>query len=74
VTVSDTTPPVISSATASPNVLWPANHRLVPVMVTFALVMSIVADRQAAFPGPRRSTDTLSDVDTHPTTVVRPPR
>jgi hypothetical protein len=36
VTVSDTTPPVISSATASPNVLWPANHRLVPVKLTVA--------------------------------------
>jgi HYR domain len=33
VTVVDTTPPVISSASASPNVLWPPNHRLVPVTI-----------------------------------------
>jgi len=31
---ADTEPPTISSVTASPNVLWPANHKMVPVTVT----------------------------------------
>jgi uncharacterized protein len=34
VTVRDTTPPVIVSLTATPSVLFPANHKLVPVRVT----------------------------------------
>lgn len=33
VKVVDTTPPVISSVSASPNVLWPPNHKMVPVTV-----------------------------------------
>jgi hypothetical protein len=34
VTVVDQTPPVINSIAASPNTLWPPNHKMVPVMVT----------------------------------------
>jgi hypothetical protein len=34
VTVLDTTPPQIISATASPDLLWPPNHQMVPVTVT----------------------------------------
>jgi hypothetical protein len=37
VTVVDTNPPVIVSASATPNVLWPPNHQLVPVDVTAAV-------------------------------------
>lgn len=33
-TVIDTTPPVISGAAADPSVLWPPNHKLVPVSVS----------------------------------------
>jgi hypothetical protein len=33
VQVVDTTPPVIESVTATPNVLWPPNHKLVPISV-----------------------------------------
>jgi hypothetical protein len=34
VTVKDTTPPVISALSASPNLLWPPNHKFVPVQVS----------------------------------------
>ncbi len=34
VTVVDTTPPAIGAVTASPNVLWPPNHQMVPVTVS----------------------------------------
>jgi hypothetical protein len=33
VTVQDTTPPVITSITASPDLLWPPNHKLVDVAI-----------------------------------------
>jgi len=36
VTVVDTQPPIISSVTASPNVLWPPNHKMVPVVVAIS--------------------------------------
>jgi len=32
--VVDTTPPVIQNVEATPNVLWPPNHKMVPVAVT----------------------------------------
>lgn len=34
VTVVDTTPPVIANVSASPNSLWPPNHKMVPVKIT----------------------------------------
>src|SRR2546425_4918555 len=34
VIVTDTTPPVISAISVSPNVLWPPNHEFVPVQVS----------------------------------------
>jgi HYR domain-containing protein len=36
VTVTDTTPPVIGTVTASPNTLWPPNHKMVLVTVTMS--------------------------------------
>ncbi len=33
ITVEDTTPPVIESVSADPKVLWPPNHKMVPVTV-----------------------------------------
>lgn len=32
--VVDTTPPVITSASATPNVLWPPNHKMVPITLS----------------------------------------
>jgi len=37
VTVKDTTPPVISSLSASPAALWPPDHKMVPVTVSVAV-------------------------------------
>jgi hypothetical protein len=34
VTVIDSEPPVIASASANPNVLWPPNHRLDPIRIS----------------------------------------
>jgi HYR domain len=42
VTVKDTTPPNITSVTASPNSLWPPNHKMVPV--TAAVSVTDVCD------------------------------
>ena len=33
---ADTTPPVISSLTATPSLIWPPNHKMVPVTLTAA--------------------------------------
>jgi hypothetical protein len=50
VTVRDTTAPTISALVASPHVLWPSNHRLVPA----ALVADVV-DVADPNPGPKQS-------------------
>jgi hypothetical protein len=36
VTVVDTTPPAIASLDTTPNLLWPPNHRMVPIVVTLS--------------------------------------
>jgi len=36
VAVIDTLPPVFTSASVTPNVLWPPNHKMIPVQVTAA--------------------------------------
>jgi HYR domain len=46
VEVVDTTPPVIGSLTATPNVLWPPNHKMVPVVA--AVSVSDICDSSAA--------------------------
>jgi hypothetical protein len=38
ITVVDTTPPLISSASASPNILWPPDHQRVTVMATWKII------------------------------------
>ena len=40
VTVNDTTPPRIVRIVATPNVLWPPNHRMIPVNLTVDAVDS----------------------------------
>jgi hypothetical protein len=42
VAVVDTTPPTIASVSASPNILWPPNHKMVPVNVN--VVSSDICD------------------------------
>lgn len=37
VTVEDKTPPTISAISINPSVLWPANHKMVPVTVTVSV-------------------------------------
>ncbi len=46
VTVKDTTPPAIESAWATPNVLWPANHKMVDIAIG-----AVVSDVCDAAPG-----------------------
>ena len=41
VTVEDTTPPEVTSITATPGVLWPPNHQMVDVVVTVTLVDAV---------------------------------
>src|SRR5262249_54363668 len=45
-TVVDTTPPVISSVSATPNLLWPPNHKMVHVAV--GVVVADVCDPTAS--------------------------
>ena len=49
--VPDTTAPVISSVTATPNNLWPPNNRLVPVTVTVAATDDVDASPVCALNG-----------------------
>ncbi|SRR6266446_5377895 len=53
-------PPVIKSLTATPNVLWPPNHKMVPVSLTIVStgdpspvcqVSSVTSNEPVAFPG-----------------------
>lgn len=37
ITVADTTPPSVEQATASPDVAWPPNHKMVPVTIDYAV-------------------------------------
>ena len=46
VTIQDTIPPVIANVTATPNSLWPPNHKMVPVAV--AVSVSDVCDASAS--------------------------
>ncbi len=38
ITVKDNTPPVITNVSATPNVLWPANHKMRNVTINYAAV------------------------------------
>ncbi len=56
VTVVDTTPPSISSIMASPNILWPPNHKMVNVAINYN-----VTDNCTAQPACRISTVTSNE-------------
>jgi len=62
VTVTDTMPPVVDSIVASPDTLWPPNHKLVPVSITVSAtdnchpspscrIVSVTANEPALGPG-----------------------
>jgi beta-lactamase superfamily II metal-dependent hydrolase len=72
VTVRDTTPPAISPVSATPAVLWPPNHALVPVTITAAA--SDIADPLAscaiASVASSEAIDGLGDGDTAPDWTV----
>jgi hypothetical protein len=59
-TVGDTAPPVLSIV-ADPSVLWPANHRLVPVRISW-----LVTDRCDTTPGVRLVAVNSSESDDAP--------
>ena len=56
VTVADTTPPSISDVMASPNILWPPNHKMVNVSINYN-----VTDNCTAQPACRISTVTSNE-------------
>lgn len=41
VTVQDTTPPVITNISATPNSLWPPNHRMAPIAISATAVDAV---------------------------------
>lgn len=68
VTVIDDTAPVIASVTATPQVLWPANHRLIEVHVTVEAsddtdpapqvrIVNVIANEAVDAPGSGNTTD-----------------
>ena len=64
----DTTPPTIRSVSASPNVLWPANHKLVPVTLTVDAVDAVdpAPTCKIASVASSEPVDGLGDGDTAP--------
>lgn len=72
ITVVDTTPPSIASISISPNVLWPANHKMAPVTVSISVsdvcdnsVSSAITSVTSSEP-----VEGLGDGDTAPDWVV----
>ncbi|MCP3959892.1 MAG: hypothetical protein GY719_18770 [bacterium] len=70
VTVGDTAPPVIAAATAEPAVLWPPNHKMVPVSLSFDVtdacdaepmcqVTTVTSSEPVTGPGDRTEPDWL---------------
>lgn len=75
ITVVDTVAPSIGSATASPNVLWPPNHRMVPVSVAAAVTDACDAGAtcQMLSVTSNEPVNGLGDGDTAPDWVVTGP-
>src|SRR5262249_29700999 len=67
VKVVDTTPPVVGDVTASPSVLWPPNHQMVPVTVAVessdvcgastCRIVEVSSDEAVDGPGKRHAPD-----------------
>lgn len=68
VTIADTTPPVISSVTATPNLLWPPNHQMVPVSLAVSVtdVCDAAATCQIVSVASNEPADALGDGSTAP--------
>ncbi|HEY8646916.1 MAG TPA: carboxypeptidase-like regulatory domain-containing protein, partial [Gaiellaceae bacterium] len=71
----DTTPPAISKLTASPNVLWPADHKLVPVTITATATDNVDPSPTCAIASVTSSepVDGLGDGDTSPDWILTGP-
>jgi len=69
-TILDKTPPVVLGVSASPNVLWPPNHAMVPIAVTVSVrdaatrdpICSIVSATRSEPDNGRGNGDTTNDV------------
>ena len=67
-TVRDTTAPTISSSVASPSILWPPNHKMVPVSLTATAVDAVDPSPACAITSvaSNEPVDGLGDGDTGP--------
>src|SRR6185437_14201284 len=57
VTVVDTQPPIVGTATASPNILWPPEHQMIPITVNYTAndrAKAAVASTQSRLPAQTR--------------------
>jgi len=75
ITVRDTTPPTIGNVSASPNRLWPPNHRMVPVAVSVSVtdVCDPTPDCQIISVASNEPEDGLGDGDTAPDWIITGP-
>jgi hypothetical protein len=72
ITVRDTTPPAIASVLASPNVLWPPNHKMVSVSLATVASDSVDASPTCAIASvlSNEKQNGLGDGDTAPDWIV----
>ena len=75
VTIQDTTPPVISSVTATPDSLWPPNHKMVPVSVAVSVadVCDATPSCQIKSVASNEPTNGTGDGNTDPDWVITGP-
>jgi DNA-binding beta-propeller fold protein YncE len=75
ITVYDDSPPNITSLSANPNSLWPANHKMVPVSITISAIDSCSATvtSQIIDVTSNEPVDGLGDGDTAPDWLITGP-